>query len=53
MEKLARDKEEKYAEEIKAIDRKKELTARVQQIVEDEKKVRGSAKWLRFEFAKS
>jgi hypothetical protein len=39
MEQNAREKEERYAEEIKAIDRKKDLTTRIQSIVEEEKKV--------------
>jgi hypothetical protein len=39
MEKLARDKEEKFAAELKALDRRKELLDRIAQIGEEEKKV--------------
>jgi hypothetical protein len=39
MEKLARDKEEKFAAELKALDRRKELLDRIAQICEEEKKV--------------
>lgn len=39
VEKHARDKGEKYATELKAVERRKDLTVRSQQIGEEEKKV--------------